>query len=125
MKPNFFRLRNVFAGILFAGALATLALAHNKLMKTEPAAGAALTSSPSHLEMWFEEKPDLAVTRIAVKGPAGAVTMGPVHANSEKSIVSDFKGKRAGGQYTCSWQTAGDDSHLSKGDFSFSVKSTQ
>ena len=122
MKPTFFRLRNVFAVVLFAGALATLGIAHNKLMKTEPAAGAALNASPSHVEMWFEEKPDLTVTKVAVKGPAGVVELGPVRANTEKSIVADFKGKLANGQYVVSWQTAGDDSHVSKGDFSFSVK---
>jgi len=125
MKPKLFRFRNLFAMVLFAGALTTLAIAHNKLMKTEPAAGAILTASPSHLEMWFEEKPDLTVSKIAVKGPAGAVGMGPLHANTEKSMVADFKGKLANGQYAVSWQTAGDDSHVSKGEFSFSVKSAQ
>jgi methionine-rich copper-binding protein CopC len=123
VKPELFRLRNVFTAVLFAGAFATLALAHNKLVKSAPVAGAALNASPSRVEMWFEEKPDLTVSKIAVKGPAGAVPMGPVHANSEKSIVSDFKGKLADGQYVVSWQTAGDDSHVSKGDFSFTVKS--
>jgi methionine-rich copper-binding protein CopC len=125
MRLDFFRLRNVFAVILFAGALATLALAHNKLLKSAPAAGAALTTSPARVEMWFDEKPDLAVTRIAVKGPAGAVETGPAHANAKTSIVTDFKGKLADGQYVVSWQTAGDDGHVSKGDFSFSVKSAQ
>jgi methionine-rich copper-binding protein CopC len=39
--------------------------------------------------------------------------------------VADFNGKLADGQYVVSWQTAGDDGHVSKGDFSFSVKSAQ
>jgi copper resistance protein C len=125
MKFASFRLRNVFAVILFTGALATLALAHNKLLKSVPASGAALTNSPAHVEMWFDEKPDLAVTKIAVKGPAGAVETGPAHAHAEKSIVTDFKGKLANGQYIVSWQTGGDDGHVSKGDFNFTVKSAQ
>jgi methionine-rich copper-binding protein CopC len=125
MKPNFFRRRNIFALVLLAGAFATLAMAHNRLIKTEPAAGAALNASPARVEMWFEEKPDLNVSKIAVKGPAGAVELGPVHANTGKSLVADFKGRLADGEYTVSWQTAGDDSHVSKGDFSFSVKSTR
>ena len=125
MKLDFFRLRNVFAVVLFAGALATLAFAHNKLMKSAPAAGAALTASPARVEMWFAEKPDLALSKIAVKGATGAVETGPIHANSATSIVTDFKGKLANGQYVVSWQTAGDDGHVSKGDFSFSVKSAQ
>jgi methionine-rich copper-binding protein CopC len=125
MKTDFFRFRNVFAAVLFLGALATLAFAHNKLLKTAPAAGAALTASPARVEMWFAEKPDLAVTKIAVKGPAGAVETGPLHDQPANSVAADFKGKLANGQYTVSWQTAGDDGHVSKADFSFSVKSAQ
>ena len=125
LKLDFFRLRNVFAVVLFAVAFVTLALAHNKLLKSAPAAGAALNTSPARVEMWFAEKPDLTVSKIAVKGPRGAVETGPIHANAETSIVADFKGKLAGGQYVVSWQTAGDDGHVAKGDFSFSVKSSQ
>ena len=125
MKRNFFRFRNVLAAILVAGAFVTLALAHNKLMKTAPAAGEALKTSPAHVEMWFAEKPDLTVSKIAVKGPRGAVETGPIHANAETSIVADFKGKLADGQYVVSWQTAGDDGHMSKGDINFSVKRAQ
>jgi len=123
MKPNFFRLRNLFAVAVLAGAFAILALAHNKLMKTEPAAGAVLKASPARVEIWFEEKPDLTVSKVAVKGPSGAVEMGPPHANGEKSIAADFKAKLTDGQYVVKWQTAGDDGHVSKGDFNFSVKS--
>jgi len=125
MKLDFFRVRNAFAVVLIAGVFATLALAHNKLLKSAPAAGAVLRTSPARVEMWFAEKPDLAVTKIAVKGPAGPVETGPTHANAGASIVADFKGKLADGPYVVSWQTAGDDGHVAKGDFSFTVKSAQ
>jgi copper resistance protein C len=125
LKLDFSRLRNVFAVILFAVAFATMALAHNKLLKSVPAAGAALNTSPARVEIWFSEKPDLTVTKIAVKGPAGTVETGPTHAHAQTSVVADFKAKLADGQYVVSWQTAGDDGHMSKGDFSFSVKSAQ
>jgi copper resistance protein C len=121
MKPNFFRLRNALALVLFAGVFTTLALAHNKLIKSEPAPDAALKTSPAHVEMWFAEKPDVTVSKIAAKGPSGPVDMGPTHANTEKSIAADFKGKLADGQYVVSWQTAGDDGHVSKGEFKFNV----
>jgi len=100
-----------------------LALAHNKLMKTEPAAGAVLKASPARVEIWFEEKPDLTVSKVAVQGPSGIVETGPPHANGEKSIAADFKAKLTDGQYVVNWQTAGDDGHVSKGDFNFSMKS--
>lgn len=125
MKPDSFRLRNIFAAVLFAGAFATLALAHNKLVKSAPDAGAALNASPARVELWFAEKPDVAVSKILVKGPAGPVEMGPLHAHAPASIAADFKGKLADGQYAVSWQTAGDDGHVAKGDFTFSLKSAR
>src|ERR1700677_423626 len=93
MKPDFFRRRSIFAVALIAGAFATLALAHNKLLKSAPAAGAALKISPARVEMWFAEKPDPTVSKIAVKGPAGAVETGPIHASAGSAIAADFKGK--------------------------------
>jgi methionine-rich copper-binding protein CopC len=110
-------------GLLFlaAGPFSNLALAHNRLLKTEPAAQAALKAAPARIQFWFFEKPDLKITKIAVKGPSGAVDVGSPHAVSEKVIAADFKGKLAPGEYSVSWQTAGDDGHISKGVFSFTV----
>lgn len=110
-------------GLLFltVGPFSNLAMAHNRLLKTEPPAQAALKTAPMRIQFWFFEKPDLAITKITVKGPAGAVDVGPAHAVSEKVIAADFKGKLAAGAYTVNWQTAGDDGHISKGVFSFTV----
>ncbi len=128
MKANFSRIRGGLAalfvlGLLFlaAGPFSSLALAHNRLLKTEPAAQAALKVAPARVQFWFFEKPDMAITKITVKGPAGAVEVGPAHAVSEKVIAADFKSKLGPGEYTVSWQTAGDDGHVSKGVFSFTV----
>jgi methionine-rich copper-binding protein CopC len=127
MKAHLGRMRSVLAVLfvlglfLAAGPFSSLAVAHNRLLKTEPAAQAALKAAPARVQFWFFEKPDLAITKITVKGPAGAVDVGPAHAVSEKVVAADFKGKLAAGAYTVSWQTAGDDGHISKGVFSFTV----
>ena len=107
--------------ILAAGPFSGPALAHNQLLKTEPAAHAALKTAPARVQFWFGEKPDMTITKITVKGPSGPVDLGPAHAVSEKVIAADFKGKLAPGEYMVSWQTAGDDGHVSKGVFSFTV----
>jgi methionine-rich copper-binding protein CopC len=106
--------------ILVAGPFSSLALAHNGLLKTDPAAKAALKVAPTRVQFWFEEKPDMTVTKVAVKGPLGMVET-VVHPVSEKVLAADFKSKLTPGEYTVTWQTAGDDSHISKGEFSFSV----
>lgn len=120
MKPQSFRLRTVVA-MLLAAACSTLVLAHTHLEKTEPADGAALKTAPSHVELWFNERPDLTVSKIAVSGPSGAVDVGPTHSMSDKSMMADFKGHLANGAYIVSWQAAGDDGHVSKGEFKFSI----
>jgi hypothetical protein len=106
---------------LAAGPFSSLALAHNALLKTDPVAHAALKAAPARVQFWFGEKPDLTVTKIVVKGPSGVVETSPAHPVSEKVLAVDFKGKLAAGQYTVDWQTAGDDSHISKGEFTFTV----
>jgi methionine-rich copper-binding protein CopC len=128
MKANRWQLRGVFAGafvlgllFLAAGPFSSLAVGHNQLLKTEPAAHAALKAAPARVQFWFEEKPDLTVTKITVKGSSGAIETGPARPVSEKVLAVDFKGKLAPGEYTVTWQTAGDDSHISKGVFSFTV----
>jgi methionine-rich copper-binding protein CopC len=128
MKANLLRPRTGLAvlfllGLLFfaAGPFSTLTLAHNQLLKTEPAAHAALKTAPARVQFWFGEKPDMTITKITIKGPSGPVDVGPAHPVSEKVIAVDFKGKLPAGEYTVSWQTAGDDSHISKGAFSFTV----
>jgi methionine-rich copper-binding protein CopC len=117
----FFRFRNLLSVVIVAGAFATLALAHNKLMKTEPADGVMLKTAPAHIELWFAEKPDAALSKISLKGPNGAVETGATR-GTDKSLISDVKSKLADGKYTVNWQTSGDDGHVSKGEFGFSVQ---
>jgi hypothetical protein len=105
---------------LVAGPFAVTLLAHNQLLKTDPMAKATVKVSPARVTFWFGEKPDMTVTKIVVKGPSGAVETA-VHPVSEKVLAADFKTKLAPGAYTVTWQTAGDDSHISKGEFTFSV----
>ena len=110
----------IVAAVLMAGPFSSLALAHNQLLKTDPAAKAVLKVAPARVQFWFEEKPDMTVTKIAVKGPSGVIET-TVHTVSEKVLAADFKTKLAPGEYTVTWQTAGDDSHISKGEFTFTV----
>ena len=42
---------------------------------------------------------------------------------SDKSMMADLKAHLSDGNYVVSWQAAGDDGHVSKGEFKFSVKS--
>jgi len=101
---------------------AVIVFAHAKLQKSEPAAGAALTQAPKQIQLWFNEKLDASLSRITMSGPSGKVELGPPHAMGDRSLMAAIGTKLADGAYTVSWQTAGDDGHVVKGDFKFTVK---
>jgi methionine-rich copper-binding protein CopC len=107
--------------VLLALAAAPAVSGHTKLEKSEPKDGAMLTTPPPSIQLWFDEKLDLAVSKIEVTGASGKVEVGPVHSMEEKSIMAMIPGKLTPGTYKVSWQTAGDDGHVQKGEFSFMV----
>jgi copper resistance protein C len=120
------RSRSWMSRIVLA-AVAALALsawlqAHTKLEKSEPADGAVLAAAPKTVQLFFNEKPDMKVSKVEVTGPSGKVELGPAHSMAAKDIMAAFKGTLAAGKYTVSWQAAGDDGHVSKGEFAFTVK---
>ena len=112
---------------LLVGACALVALtvslsAHMKLEKAEPAADAALSASPKHVQLWFTEKPDLKVTKVELKGPAGPVKLAAAHMMGAMSVMAALDGELADGAYTVSWQSAGNDGHVQKGEYAFRLK---
>lgn len=103
-------------------ASAATVLAHMKATKMEPASGATVTTPPSRIQVWFTQAPDAKVSKIELTGPAGAVTLTAFEVTREKSIVASVADTLADGRYTVRWQSAGDDGHVQKGEYSFSVK---
>src|SRR5262245_31944530 len=111
------------------GGLAVLALvsavavvqAHAKLEKSEPTANATGNKAPTSVQMWFNEAPDLKVTKVELMGAAGKVELGPAHSMGKNNVMAAVVGKMGDGKYTVSWQTAGDDGHVEKGTFAFTL----
>src|SRR5262245_38743520 len=107
--------------ILMAAIAAVPLFAHMKLDKSEPAGNSTVTLSPSHVQVWFSEAPDIKVTKLSLTGPSGAVKLSTPKADG-KSIVANIEGQLSDGIYTAAWQSAGDDGHVQKGEFKFTVK---
>ena len=122
MRIKAFRLSGIVAVSLALISLTALLQAHTKLEKSEPAAGATVTAAPKQIQLWFNEKLDVAVSTIKVTSPSGKVDVGPAHASGDRSLMAGISGKVPDGTYTVAWQTAGDDGHVVKGDFTFAVK---
>lgn len=124
MTSNNWMSRAVLA-LVAAVTLSATMLAHTKLEKSVPADGATLTTAPTSVQLFFNEKPDLKVSKIEVTGPSGKVELGPAHSMAEKDVMAAIKGTLGNGTYTVSWQTAGKDGHVRKGTFSFTVSKAQ
>lgn len=111
---------------LAAGLALTMSatvFAHMKLSKSMPAPNST-GAKPAKIQIWYTQKPDQAVSRITLSGPSGAVKLGAVTVGADKSMSAAVEGAMGDGAYTVSWQTAGDDGHLQKGEFSFTVRQT-
>lgn len=104
---------------LFAG-VATLQ-AHMKLEKSQPAANATIAQPQPHVQIWFSEAPDLAVSKMEIKGPSDKTRLVQLHV-MDKSLMAMVEGGMPDGVYTVTWQAAGKDGHIQKGDFTFTVK---
>ena len=72
--------------------------------------------------MWFSQAPDIKVSKLDLTGPSGAVKLSNFHATDDKSIMATVADKMLDGAYTVAWPAAGDDGHVQKGTFKFTLK---
>jgi methionine-rich copper-binding protein CopC len=112
--------------LLLSGVLLILAAvaahAHLKVSKTEPASGAVVSQPVPSIHVWLTQEPDVALSKLELIGPGGPVALEPVASTGKKDLVAKVSGAMADGQYTAKWQTAGDDGHVQKGEWTFTVK---
>lgn len=111
--------------VLVVVAATSVALAHMKVSKTLPAADSTVAMKPAKVQIWYTQAPDKAVSRLALTGPAGEVALGPMEVGADKSLSAVVQGTVADGAYKVTWQTAGDDGHVQKGEFAFTVRQTR
>ena len=109
------------SSVLVMLAVAT-AMAHLAATKTMPDADAVVAEPPSQIQVWFTQDPDPAVSQLVLEGPAGEVELGDTTVADEKSLMAMVPSALAAGSYTVSWRTAGDDGHVRRGDFAFTVR---
>jgi copper resistance protein C len=112
----------LLTAILVASAVSVFA--HMKAAKMEPAANATVTTPLSRIQVWFTQAPDPKVSKLELVGPGGAVKLTGFQVTKEKSIVANVDGTLGDGRYTARWQAAGDDGHVQKGEFAFTIKRT-
>ena len=117
------RLAAVIA-LSFAPSLRPVPMPHTGLKRSEPSKDSRLTESPKRISLWFTARPQLAFTRISLRGPAGDIPLDTVVADTAYSLHAQVPGVLVAGTYTVRWQTASADGHPIRGEFSFTIAGT-
>jgi LPXTG-motif cell wall-anchored protein len=126
-RHTLFTIGGVLAALALAFTLASTALAHAKLVKSDPAAGAKLAKAPERVTLTFSEeisdKPDESYFTVTdAKGTkVGAGTLDKNDLD-RKTLAGTLNPGLGDGVYTVSWQTiTPDDNGKSTGTFTFGV----
>ena len=119
-------LRRALAPALIASLLvASAAWAfHATLVKALPAVDGTVTAAPTTLTLWFNERPDVGLSNIRLRGPDSVlvVTSAPRAAADSMAIISEVRGTLAPGIYTVQYRTAGPDGHVMRGSYKFTLQ---
>ena len=100
--------------------------AHLAVARTMPANGSTVTDAPARVRIWFTQQPSPRVSLLEMKGPAGDVPLGEIAIDrQERSVAAAVNGTLAPGRYVVTWRTAGDDGHVMRGTFAFSLEATE
>lgn len=115
------------AGLLLAGAAPAESVLHLKLDKSAPEADQVVSEAPTKIVLEFSERPELAVSRIAVKGAHGDAKLTAVARSEEDETIlwAAFETPLTDGAYTVSWMTSSSDGHAVRGEFSFTVRAAR
>lgn len=101
------------------------ALAHTKLVRSQPQAKESLSQTPKLIELWFTEALEPGLTTIEVKAEQGSrVDKGTVALSEENKKAAIELSELRAGVYTVTWKTVSADQHVIHGSFIFSVASS-
>ncbi len=116
-----FRRAAAFGAAALLLVLATAAFAHLKVSNTSPEDGATLSGPVRTLRVWFNQEPDVPLSKLELEGPAGPMKVEGLHTMGEKDLMARVTGRMPDGSYTARWRTAGDDGHVLTGEWSFTI----
>lgn len=126
------RMRPAALGLALLASLwlAVGAAAHALLLRSEPAAGAALAQSPERVIAWFSQELDTGFSALQVvdgegrqadSGDGGVDLNDPDHASLVVTLPADLPA----GRYTARWTAvSADDGDTTDGEFFFTVGET-
>ena len=107
----------IVAGLLPGGRIAL----HTHLVKAEPAIDSTLATAPTAVRLWFNERPEPALSGVTLLGDNDApIAVVKLAATGDTlSVAGAIPIKLAPGKYTVAWKTGARDGHVVRGKYSF------
>lgn len=114
---------------LLALALAALAMtsgeafAHAMLERAQPAVGSVVKSAPAELRLAFSERVEPDLSAVEVRDASGRrVDAGALRSEDDGTVLAvPLAGALPPGRYKVVWRILSVDTHVTRGDFSFTV----
>ena len=106
----------------------SVGLRHLQLVKSEPANEAHVTNSPSAIQLWYSQAPQLKLTYVKLTNPDGKVLdLKPIEpvAGDARHLSAHVPTALAAGEYIVAWRTLSRDGHAVNGKFTFQVDAPQ
>ena len=110
--------------MIAASLFSSAANAHPELQSAEPAAGAAITTSPTQIKITFNENVIPKFSGVELKDQTGkmiATGKAATDPANKKQLVVPVQEQLPPGDYKVEWHAVSDDTHRVKGSYSFSV----
>ena len=110
------------AALALAGA--ATANAHAFLDHASPRVGSAVKTAPTKLQLWFTQGLVTTFCHVTVTGPPGFGGAGPADPapSNAPSLVVALRSPTPPGVYTVRWRVVSVDTHVTEGDFNFTVR---
>jgi methionine-rich copper-binding protein CopC len=98
---------------------------HLRLDRSIPGIDSTLASPPSHVVLWYTQKPTVAVTSFTLRTAGGdTILLGPLsQCPADSTMVSArIQDSLVRGRYVLAWRTAGADGHVIRGEIPFRIR---
>ncbi len=104
-------------------AISGPALAHTRLVQSNPAAGATVKSGPTAITLTFNERlvPTFSTFELTMPEHRMKVPVKTAVSRDGKQIVGTLENRLAAGSYKIVWTAAGSDGHKMTGEAAFKV----
>ena len=122
------RLAFLAAATLVLGAAGSNPALHLRLVKSEPARDATVSESPAAIQLWYNQPPQLRLTKVRLSGPDGsAIELKPVDLvdGDDSHLAAHVPATLQQGAYVVTWRTMARDGHAVSGEFGFRIGAAQ